>query len=529
MNNTEANNNAPNNVRGPGRGRGNGRGGRRGRGRRAGTFVFVVDPTVQQNTTPVNNGNTEADSNANVDDDDEPEQPSSRSYNVWPDVAICILLEIMAGTYSYLLRRSDTALKQLIWVHSAALLKEKLAENASTDVLRAFLANISETSMQRKWADMKQRFTRVRNAARETGVGGTVPNMPYYEEIAKITQDDPSIQPEVIYESINMEESGIRSYRRFNDDNLMNAIGSDGPETTYLAPTEVDQLVIQKAFADRYPARDSTNNEGPAVPSFNESASAPPPPTTAPATAPTPTSTPTAVPTSTPTAVPTSTPTTEPPTPTPTPTSASAAPPTSTGATPPPPPSSTPPPPYTSAPPPPPPPYTSAQPPPPPSSAPPPPPPSSAPPPPRSTRTSRNSRTSGEQSSSTPDPIEAARQLSDEHMARARQLGVEMMDRMAASQREDREQRLLDVDNMLQRISRNRQIALEDMQARRRQETRERYLMFEEARSRREADMEEHRRRRMSDMEIILNRFAAIRRGDSDTNLNGSSSTDNNN
>ncbi|KAI7870895.1 uncharacterized protein EV154DRAFT_570782 [Mucor mucedo] len=498
-----ANNNAPNNVRG------RGRGGRRGRGRRAGTFVFVVDPTVQQNTIPVNNGNTEADNNANVDDDDEPEQLSSRSYNVWSDVAICILLEIMAGTYSYLLRRSDTALKQLIWVHSAALLKEKLAENATTDVITAFLTNYSGTSMQRKWADMKQRFTR---------------------EIATITQDNPSIQPEVIYESINMQESGIRSYRRFNDANLMNAIGSDVPETTYLGPTEVDQLVIQKAFADRYPARDSTNNEGPAVPSFFESASAPPPPTTAPAPAPTPATASTPTPTPTPTAVPTSTPTTEPPTPTPTPTSASAAPPTSTGATPPPPPSSTPPPPYTSAPPPPPPPYTSAPPPPPPpyTSAQPPPPPSSAPPPPRSTRTSRNSRTSGEQSSST-DPIEAARQLSDEHMARARQLRVEMMDRMAASQREDREQRLLDVDNMLQRISRNRQIALEDMQARRRQETRERYRMFEEVRSRREADMEEHRRRRMSDMETILNRFAAIRRGDSDTNLNGTSSTDNNN
>ncbi|KAI7863346.1 uncharacterized protein EV154DRAFT_572765 [Mucor mucedo] len=392
MNNTEANNNAPNHVRGPGRGRENGRGGRRGRGRRAGTFVFVVDPTVQQNTTPVNNGNTEADSNANVDDDDEPEKPTSRSYNVWPDVAICILLEIMAGTYSYLLRRSDTALKQLIWVYSAALMKEKLAENASTDILRAFLANISETSMQRKWADMKQRFIR-------------------------IIQDDLSIQPEVIYESINMEESRIRSYRQFNDDNLMNAIRSEGPETTYLGPTDVDQLVIQKAFADRYPVRYSTNNEGPAVPSFNESASAPPPPTTAP-----------------------------PPTPTPAPrtTSVSAAPPTSTSTTPPPPPSFAPPPPYTSAPPlppytfaPPPPPYTSAPPPLPYTSAPPPPPPSSAPPPPRSARTSRNSRTSGEQSSSTPDPIEAARQLLDVHMACARQLGVEMMDGMAASQRED--------------------------------------------------------------------------------------------
>ncbi|KAG2194775.1 hypothetical protein INT47_012077 [Mucor saturninus] len=357
-----------------------------------------------------------------------------------------------------------------------------MAEYANTDVIRAFVANFTNNSVQRKWKDMKIRFTRARNAARETGVGGTVPDMPYYEEIAKITQDDPSIQPEVIYESVNIEENGTRSYRRSNDVDLMNAIECDGPQTTYLTPTEVDQLVIQKAIANRYPTEDSVDPEGPSVP---------PPPAT---------------PTSAP--PPTSTPATEPPTPTPTP--ASAVPPASTDATPPPP-------------------YTSAPSPPPYSSAPPPPPQTSAPPPPRSTRTSRNSRTSGEQSSSTTDPIEAARQLSDEHMAHARQLGVEMMERMAALQREDREQRLLDVDNMLQRISRNRQTALEDTQTRRRQESRERYRMLEESRSRREADLEEDRRRRMSDMETIMNRFAAIRRGDSDTNLNGSSSTDNNN
>ncbi|KAG2201859.1 hypothetical protein INT47_004416 [Mucor saturninus] len=406
MNNTEANNNIPKNVRGRGRGRGNGRGGRRRRGRHAGIFVFLsilpfsITPLLLTTSTP---------------------KLTTRhpiTYNVWPEVAICILLEIMTGTYSYLLRKNDTALKQLIW-------------------------------------------------------------------------DDPSIQPEVNYKSINMQESRIRSYRRFNDADLMNAIGSDGREMTYLGPTEVDQLVIQKAFADKYPARDYTNNEGPTVPSFNESVSAP----TAPATAP--------APTPTLTAVPTSTPTTEQPNNRTTNTNThisirsttsidrrSAS--TTTFVAPPPPPTS-------------------------------------APSPPRSTRTSRNSRTSGEQSLSTTDPIEAARQLSHEHMAHARQLGVEMMDRMAALQREDREQRLLDVDNMLQRISRNRQIALEDMQARRRQESRERYQMLEEARSRREADMEEHRRRRMSDMETILNSFAAIRRGDSDTDLNGSSSTDNNN
>ncbi|KAG2193047.1 hypothetical protein INT47_009297 [Mucor saturninus] len=106
---------------------------------------------------------------------------------------------------------------------------------------------------------MKNRFTRARNAARETGVGATVPNVPHYEEIAKITQDDPSIQPELIYKSVNMEENDTRSYRRSNDVNLMNAIESDGLQTTYLTPTEVDQLVIQKALADRYPTEDSVN------------------------------------------------------------------------------------------------------------------------------------------------------------------------------------------------------------------------------------------------------------------------------
>ncbi|KAG2193023.1 hypothetical protein INT47_012148 [Mucor saturninus] len=371
MNNTEANNNTPNNVRGRGRGCGNERGGRRGRGRQAGTFVFVVDPTVQHNTTSVNNSNGQADNripennNANVENDN----GSSRSYNVWPEAAICILLKIMAGTYNLLLRRGDTALKQFIWV-----------------------PNFMHLSMQRKWKDKKNRFTGAINAARETGVGGTVPNMPYYEEIAKITQDDHSIQPEVIYESVNMEENGTRSYRRSNDVDLKNAIESDGPQTTYLTPTEVDQLVIQKALADRYPTEDSLNPEGCSVPPPLATPTSAPPPTSAPATEPS----------------------------TPTPTPASAVPPAATDATPPPP--------YTSAPPPP--PQTSA---------------SSSP---RSTGTSRNSRTSGEQSSSTTDPIEAARHLSDEHMAHAQQLGVEMMDRMAALLWEDREQRLHDVDNM---------------------------------------------------------------------------------
>ncbi|KAI7891887.1 uncharacterized protein EV154DRAFT_506804 [Mucor mucedo] len=267
MNNTEANNNTSNNARGRGRGRGNGRGGRRGRGKDTGTFVFVVDPIFQRNATPVNNSNAQTENNnANVEDDNEP----SRPYNVWPEVAICILLEIMAGTYSHLLRRGDTSLKQLIWIHSAALLKEKIIEYANTDEIRAFVANVTPVSMQRKWKDMKNRFTKARNAARETGVDGTVSNVPYYEEIAKIIQDNPSIQPE----GINMEENGIRPYRRSNDIDLMNSIGSDGPKTTYVAPTEVDQLVIQKALTDRYATEDPVDPEGSSVPS---STSAPTP------------------------------------------------------------------------------------------------------------------------------------------------------------------------------------------------------------------------------------------------------------
>ncbi|KAI7878540.1 uncharacterized protein EV154DRAFT_568880 [Mucor mucedo] len=472
MNNTEAINNTPNNVRGRGRGRENGRGGIRGCGRHAGTFVFV-DPTVQHSTTPVNNSNAQAEkNNADVEDDNGP----SRPYKLWPEVAICILLEIMAGTYNHLLRRGDIALKQFIWVHSAALFKEKMAEYATTDAIREFIANVTHLSMQRKLKDKKGIFT----GAGETGVGGTVPDVPHYEEIAKITQDNPSIQLDVIYESVNMEENGIRSYRRSNVADLMDAIGSMVPK--------LHQLMIRKSLADRYPAEDSVDPEGSSVPS-SSTAPAPAPPST-PSSAP-----------------PTSTPATE--APTPTPTSASAVPPASTGATPPPR--------YTFAPPPP--PYSSAS---------PLPPPTSAPPPPRSTHTLRNNRTSGEQSSSTIDPIEDARQLPEERMAHARQLGVEMMNRMAAVQREEREQRIRYLDSMLQRVSRNRQTALEDMQTRRLQESRERYRLLEESRSRREADLEEDKRKRISDMETIMNRFAAIRRGDSDINL-GSSSTDNNN
>ncbi|KAG2209939.1 hypothetical protein INT47_003374 [Mucor saturninus] len=240
MNNTEANNNTPNNIRGRGRGRGR-----------------VVEMDVEHNTTPVNNSNAQTDNtipennNADVEDDNEP----SRPYVVWPEVANCILLEITAGTYSHLLKRGDTTFKQFIW---------------------GFVADVTQVT-------------------RETGVGGTVPNVPYYEEIAKITQDNPSIQPEVIYESINMEENGIRSYRRSNDIDLMNTIGSDGPETTYLTPTEVDQLVIQKALADRYPTEESVDTEGyPILPSSTAPTLIPPTPISAPPPASTtPTSTPT--------------------------------------------------------------------------------------------------------------------------------------------------------------------------------------------------------------------------------------------
>ncbi|KAI7864636.1 uncharacterized protein EV154DRAFT_572415 [Mucor mucedo] len=122
-----------------------------------------------------------------------------------------------------------------------------------------------------------------------------------------------------------------------------------------------------------------------------------------------------------------------------------------------------------------------------------PPPPTSAPAPLRSTGTSRNNRTS------------------EEHIALTRQLGVDMMHRMAAV------------------ASRNRETASEDLQTKRRQESRDKYRLLEESTSRREANLKEHRRKRMSDMETIMSRFAAIRRGDSDTITDGSYSTDNNN
>ncbi|KAI7888883.1 uncharacterized protein EV154DRAFT_565915 [Mucor mucedo] len=334
---------------------------------------------------------------------------------------------------------------------------------ANTDAIMAFLANVTHLSMHRKWKNIETRFTRARKATRETEVGVTVPNVRYYKEIANITQDDSSIQPEVIYQRVHIEKNGIQSYRITNDVHLMDAIGSDGPETTYLTPTDVDRIDIQNHIQQQhlhhhqhlYPhyhlhLHPHHNQHQYQQPNTNTN-----------------TTTNTNISirsttimdrryistsiyirntstyifiytTSTSTNIRTTTTTT-----------------------------------YI---------LTIL----------PPPLPTSAPTPLRVTRTSKNNRKSGEQSLSTIDPIDAARQLSEKHMAHARELRVEIKDRMTAVQREEKEQRIRDLDNILERVSRNRQTALEHI---------------------READLEEDRRKRMSDMETIMNRFAAIRRG----------------
>lgn len=179
---------------------------------------------------------------------------TTRTYVTWPKLAVSLLVEIMAVTYNFLLNKTDTALKQLVWKHSLRLLKVKLVLHKTLPEHDVFQQKVTSNMMQKKWADLKAKFIRAFDLARSPGFTGTVQPFPFIKEIAKITRDDPGVQPEVTYESINREETGPSAYRR---DDVMTLIGSDNEDKPtfgcFLTRDEIRRLVIDRARDERYP------------------------------------------------------------------------------------------------------------------------------------------------------------------------------------------------------------------------------------------------------------------------------------
>ncbi|KAI7873309.1 uncharacterized protein EV154DRAFT_579123 [Mucor mucedo] len=207
------------------------------------------------------------------------EEPSeggttSRSYLVWPKKAKDILLEITTETHLVLVERSDTNMKKLIWKYSTILMKKKLLESNPTDAEKPFAEKVTSEQMQTQWAGMRRRYTTRRDETRVTENGGESPEAEEYYAVGAITRDDPSINPQILFETVNMEETGIHIYDIDQDEDLQRVVESNqsAVETgrhyrsngvqnllglgriLYMDDTEVKREMINKARRERYPS-----------------------------------------------------------------------------------------------------------------------------------------------------------------------------------------------------------------------------------------------------------------------------------
>ncbi|KAI7869419.1 uncharacterized protein EV154DRAFT_571165 [Mucor mucedo] len=177
---------------------------------------------------------------------------TSRSYLVWPKKAKDILLEITTETHLVLVERSDTNMKKLIWKYSTILMKKKLLESNPIDAEKRFAEKFTSEQMQTQWAGMRRRYTTRRDQTRVTGNGGESPeDEQYYAAVGAITRDDPSINPQILFETVNMEET-VETGRHNRNNGVQNLLGLG--RFLYMDDTEVKREVINKARRERYPS-----------------------------------------------------------------------------------------------------------------------------------------------------------------------------------------------------------------------------------------------------------------------------------
>ncbi|KAI7865042.1 uncharacterized protein EV154DRAFT_584531 [Mucor mucedo] len=233
------------------------------------------DPVNQVSTNvPISQPPVNTSDNAIVEEPSEG-GTTSRSYLVWPKKAKDILLEITTETHLVLVERSDTNMRKRIWKYSTILMKKKLLESNPTDAEKLFAEKVTSEQMQTQWAGMRRRYTTRRDETRVTGNGGESPeDEEYYAAVGAITRDDPSINPQILFETVNMEETGIHIYNIDQDEDLQRVVESNqsAVETgrhnrnngvqnllglgriLYMDDTEVKREVINKARRERYPS-----------------------------------------------------------------------------------------------------------------------------------------------------------------------------------------------------------------------------------------------------------------------------------
>lgn len=178
------------------------------------------------------------------------EEVTTQPEEVWPEIAVSILLEIVAVNYYNLLNACDDVMKQLIWKHSATFFKKNTMKFGGSKIPSDFYETITATSLQKKWNTMLNNFIETQNLVKDQGVTHDIKDVGIYEFIAKITRYDPNIQPQDM--CIDNEECDIDTYIQEKGHDWMESLESDGPRFTYLNKYDINDSVYQKALCEKF-------------------------------------------------------------------------------------------------------------------------------------------------------------------------------------------------------------------------------------------------------------------------------------
>ncbi|KAL0582353.1 hypothetical protein ABG067_007800 [Albugo candida] len=227
----------------------------------------------QQNGAPLLPGEGVIDFNAPIQSSSQPRTtPGPSSSNVppapaqgnltWTNMAITILLAVMLRTHMFLHNCTRVPLRELVWKHTRLYIMSELTRHVDlgavhgelAQVYRNFCSRLQDDQVERKWNSMKTYYTLRRDRNRLTGNSASnLREWIYYDEVAKITEDDPSINPAYTIETMHMYETGFTIYRIEHDNEF--TISTSGDVNRYPAFVPYgrqDQIQIEVIDAARF-------------------------------------------------------------------------------------------------------------------------------------------------------------------------------------------------------------------------------------------------------------------------------------
>ncbi|KAI8136426.1 hypothetical protein BJV82DRAFT_676557 [Fennellomyces sp. T-0311] len=138
----------------------------------------------------------------------------------WSPDTIGALVDLMKLRYTAFLNCKDDLLRVELWNSFYEDLKEMIMKDScerpeQVAYYHHFLQAIDMNKVRSKWKELKSTYTTIRNWFGLTSIGGTDPRIiwEYYNDIGKITRDDPSIHSKISIESMDIGATGRSDMR----------------------------------------------------------------------------------------------------------------------------------------------------------------------------------------------------------------------------------------------------------------------------------------------------------------------------